>query len=98
MAPKINILMDRYGERGWTFSVHTNGETWQNGLPKPNLYRTGEEGLGLWQAQFTGEHYEDGSQRFEYVRVLEDDAFYLYPTERRAYDRIRYMIRKGVVK
>ena len=99
MAPKVNISLDRYGDRGWKIAVHTEGDEWDNGLPKLSLYRTDEQGRGLWKGVYNPEdRHEDGSPRITYEHYLDVDSFSLYPTERRAYDKIRYQISKGVIR
>jgi hypothetical protein len=93
----VSIALTRYGKYGWSFSITKAGEFFMNGLPKPSLYRTNESGDGLWKATITNELHEDGSPKLVYEQILEEKNFRMPATERRAYDRIRYQIAKGVL-
>jgi len=85
----MHIKMDRYGDKGWEFSVtYTDPITEKEATSR---YRTNPAGDGLWgYRQSPSQWYPDGSPFMEYHQIAGTCQFWL-PTERKAaYDKIRY--------
>jgi len=85
----VKIKMERYGDKGWEFSVTYTDPITENEVT--GRYRTNPNGDGLWTyCQSPSQWYPDGSPFMEYKQVRGTVQFWLPADRKRAYDKIRY--------
>jgi len=82
----MKIHLERYGERGWQFTI-----SGADGLRDGTEYRTNRKGEGLWMYSETSGWYPDtGKAVWEFRQIEGTCQFALSPDRKRAYGQIRY--------